>query len=171
FILSGILFCFFFQAEDGIRDFHVTGVQTYALPICRRCGGLCCASLLASAGRRLRGCVWLPPRQRTFRRTPPLESCVTIKRGLELAFECDLLVRWLGECVTHSIRGAEERRPHGGTHPRRRARPQRLEPLASHPVELRCRPKPWPHELDLVDEPATVVVQQPEVNRPLEAAH
>src|SRR5690606_40926204 len=23
-----------FQAEDGIRDFHVTGVQTCALPIC-----------------------------------------------------------------------------------------------------------------------------------------
>src|SRR5207253_6745404 len=27
------LFCFFFQAEDGIRDGHVTGVQTCALPI------------------------------------------------------------------------------------------------------------------------------------------
>src|SRR5207302_2273537 len=27
--------CFFFQAEDGIRDFHVTGVQTCALPIYR----------------------------------------------------------------------------------------------------------------------------------------
>src|SRR2546430_10332293 len=27
---------FFFQAEDGIRDFTVTGVQTCALPICRR---------------------------------------------------------------------------------------------------------------------------------------
>src|SRR5690606_40085147 len=27
---------FFFQAEDGIRDFHVTGVQTCALPIFRR---------------------------------------------------------------------------------------------------------------------------------------
>src|SRR5690606_41181029 len=27
--------CFFFQAEDGIRDFHVTGVQTCALPICQ----------------------------------------------------------------------------------------------------------------------------------------
>src|SRR5690606_40897975 len=41
---------FFFQAEDGIRVFHVTGVQTCALPIllpdcsitCRCC---CCASL------------------------------------------------------------------------------------------------------------------------------
>src|SRR5690625_2415824 len=27
---------FFFQAEDGIRDGHVTGVQTCALPICAR---------------------------------------------------------------------------------------------------------------------------------------
>src|SRR5690606_39528530 len=26
----------FFQAEDGIRDFHVTGVQTCALPISQR---------------------------------------------------------------------------------------------------------------------------------------
>src|SRR5690606_40508477 len=29
-------FIFFFQAEDGIRDFHVTGVQTCALPIWER---------------------------------------------------------------------------------------------------------------------------------------
>ena len=27
-------FFFFFQAEDGIRDWSVTGVQTCALPIC-----------------------------------------------------------------------------------------------------------------------------------------
>src|SRR2546426_7308642 len=29
-------FFFFFQAEDGIRDYKVTGVQTCALPISRR---------------------------------------------------------------------------------------------------------------------------------------
>src|SRR5204863_6001888 len=28
-----LLFLFFFQAEDGIRDLYVTGVQTCALPI------------------------------------------------------------------------------------------------------------------------------------------
>src|SRR5699024_11483490 len=28
--------CFFFQAEDGIRDRNVTGVQTCALPILKR---------------------------------------------------------------------------------------------------------------------------------------
>src|SRR5439155_18439517 len=32
-----ILCFFFFQAEDGIRDGHVTGVQTCALPILRSC--------------------------------------------------------------------------------------------------------------------------------------
>src|SRR5690606_40626194 len=35
-VLFGVratLLYFFFQAEDGIRDFHVTGVQTCALPI------------------------------------------------------------------------------------------------------------------------------------------
>src|SRR6266511_4710827 len=36
---------FFFQAEDGIRYFHVTGVQTCALPICRM-----------TVGRRERPC-------------------------------------------------------------------------------------------------------------------
>src|SRR5690554_7398785 len=30
--------CFFFQAEDGIRDADVTGVQTCALPICTEYG-------------------------------------------------------------------------------------------------------------------------------------
>src|SRR5690606_22696853 len=32
-----LYFYFFFQAEDGIRDFHVTGVQTCALPIFGQC--------------------------------------------------------------------------------------------------------------------------------------
>src|SRR2546426_8258656 len=31
-----LYFFFFFQAEDGIRDYKVTGVQTCALPICRQ---------------------------------------------------------------------------------------------------------------------------------------
>src|SRR5437667_1590693 len=32
--VSFFFFFFFFQAEDGIRDRDVTGVQTCALPIC-----------------------------------------------------------------------------------------------------------------------------------------
>src|SRR5699024_12211335 len=46
-------FFFFFQAEDGIRDRNVTGVQTCALPICgkangRRCG---CAGVRTATPR------------------------------------------------------------------------------------------------------------------------
>src|SRR5260370_24147380 len=40
-----LFFFFFFQAEDGIRDSSVTGVQTCALPICER----------LEESRRLRG--------------------------------------------------------------------------------------------------------------------
>src|SRR5215208_8102304 len=37
-----VSFCFFFfQAEDGIRDGHVTGVQTCALPISPTWSGAC----------------------------------------------------------------------------------------------------------------------------------
>src|SRR2546430_124540 len=36
--LRELLFFFFFQAEDGIRDLTVTGVQTCALPICQAYG-------------------------------------------------------------------------------------------------------------------------------------
>src|SRR5438270_11129363 len=35
-VLINQCYAFFFQAEDGIRDLTVTGVQTCALPICRR---------------------------------------------------------------------------------------------------------------------------------------
>src|SRR2546426_7344914 len=34
-----LTFFFFFQAEDGIRDYKVTGVQTCALPISSLAGG------------------------------------------------------------------------------------------------------------------------------------
>src|SRR2546430_7782094 len=33
-VFGSDVFFFFFQAEDGIRDLTVTGVQTCALPIC-----------------------------------------------------------------------------------------------------------------------------------------
>src|SRR2546426_6118446 len=48
------IFFFFFQAEDGIRDYKVTGVQTCALPIWRCLGWrqLC----HASAPERLSAC-------------------------------------------------------------------------------------------------------------------
>src|SRR2546421_4740216 len=47
--MSPLVF-FFFQAEDGIRDLIVTGVQTCALPICSR-DGCACESIWATSGR------------------------------------------------------------------------------------------------------------------------
>src|SRR5690606_40520018 len=61
-------FFFFFQAEDGIRVFHVTGVQTCALPILFGWPGalsvlpplLGVAQTIVhlAAGRRDRACAW-----------------------------------------------------------------------------------------------------------------
>src|SRR5256885_5121017 len=53
----GLVLFFFFQAEDGIRDYKVTGVQTCALPICDRRRrllrrGPARADLRALSGRR-----------------------------------------------------------------------------------------------------------------------
>src|SRR5207302_5447374 len=44
---------FFFQAEDGIRDFHVTGVQTCALPILAKMTGGRAKALTQRVGRTL----------------------------------------------------------------------------------------------------------------------
>src|SRR2546426_7914657 len=43
-----VFFFFFFQAEDGIRDYKVTGVQTCALPICQ--SGVVVTATLSPAG-------------------------------------------------------------------------------------------------------------------------
>src|SRR5690348_17388486 len=51
-----IIFFFFFQAEDGIRDGRVTGVQTCALPICSR----------ISARRRASASTSVRPASRAF---------------------------------------------------------------------------------------------------------
>src|SRR2546430_7534149 len=48
-ILSVFIFFFFFQAEDGIRDLTVTGVQTCALPICWADGGATGINVFAQA--------------------------------------------------------------------------------------------------------------------------
>src|SRR5688500_20212300 len=62
---------FFFQAEDGIRDYKVTGVQTCALPISSTSSSTSGAS--SCSGGRLGGARWpWPPcsgrvtRRRTF---------------------------------------------------------------------------------------------------------
>src|SRR5256885_12887902 len=65
-------FVFFFQAEDGIRDYKVTGVQTCALPILDAAGDRRrVASILALLARA----------QRNLNRTD--EALATARRGLE----------------------------------------------------------------------------------------
>src|SRR5690606_39560211 len=75
---------FFFQAEDGIRDFHVTGVQTCALPIWNENTDTCAIC----PWRRRTGC-WMKRRRerrddgahpRRKEKTPP-EFCILVKRG------------------------------------------------------------------------------------------
>src|SRR5689334_24624814 len=55
-----VVFFFFFQAEDGIRDGTVTGVQTCALPICpasaRARGDRGAAAAGPAGGRRAASC-------------------------------------------------------------------------------------------------------------------
>src|SRR5437867_13162706 len=58
-----VLFFFFFQAEDGIRDRTVTGVQTCALPICFHKRGAPCARPACNASASA-----------SIRSTPPISK-------------------------------------------------------------------------------------------------
>src|SRR5687768_18244484 len=60
---------FFFQAEDGIRDVAVTGVQTCALPIFTR--GLAALLLLAGCGPATPPVAATPPPVATPAPLPP----------------------------------------------------------------------------------------------------
>src|SRR5215467_7335382 len=62
-----LIFFFFFQAEDGIRDYKVTGVQTCALPISSPGGSWSSPSGGTRAGPARFG----PARRRSQRRTIP----------------------------------------------------------------------------------------------------
>src|SRR5437879_10055936 len=69
-------FFFFFQAEDGIRDTSVTGVQTCALPIWMRSPRIASCANALTAGQRIRLC-WstlmsvAPARAPTIEPLPP----------------------------------------------------------------------------------------------------
>src|SRR5207302_6660135 len=72
-----LYFVFFFQAEDGIRDFHVTGVQTCALPILQNGHATASVSAPVSAASRARSTLICArtgpttrPRTRRSRREP-----------------------------------------------------------------------------------------------------
>src|SRR2546426_2359374 len=117
---------FFFQAEDGIRDYKVTGVQTCALPICscetssgsddgddnEGAGGHAPGLAGPRGTRPLPRCGWAPPgRARSVagwrERTPhPLVKAVSLRRRgntrseehtSELQSPCNLVCRLLLE--------------------------------------------------------------------------
>src|SRR5439155_14651860 len=83
YLYERITMSFFFQAEDGIRDGHVTGVQTCALPIFRAAGT---TSIRGISSGGLSGCA---TRQRSWRRQRakisaggmPLEELVSSVSG------------------------------------------------------------------------------------------
>src|SRR3989454_110230 len=65
---------FFFQAEDGIRDYKVTGVQTCALPISAASASSCPRCLQPASGSRTpSGCMvyWLPPQPSAYSASAP----------------------------------------------------------------------------------------------------
>src|SRR5687767_8034908 len=85
---------FFFQAEDGIRDKLVTGVQTCALPIwSRSCsGGMTSATCAADAPSPFEVDIFLPPMLRnsygTFRggSLPNTSRAIALDRSREPPF-------------------------------------------------------------------------------------
>src|SRR5437870_6511327 len=96
FFLFYFFFFFFFQAEDGIRDGHVTGVQTCALPISRgraRGGsrGLAPHSrkLSAAGGEGLAGC---PP---SWARAQRGRRSVRKSRAITAPLSDPLPLRWV----------------------------------------------------------------------------
>src|SRR5437667_5531714 len=86
------LMLFFFQAEDGIRDRDVTGVQTCALPISYSPGGQRALVEDQNAGRR-RGGVWL-----TRRRDGRLGEGVDRRRRCRILRDPQGVPRGVGPC-------------------------------------------------------------------------
>src|SRR2546430_13160732 len=72
-----MIFFFFFQAEDGIRDLTVTGVQTCALPISADHGRLLAEALPQRGQRRLER------RARSEEHTSELQSNLVCRLLLE----------------------------------------------------------------------------------------
>src|SRR2546426_3233749 len=92
---------FFFQAEDGIRDYKVTGVQTCALPIYSSCGSFrssraASVAILPSAllvERFSLGAWWVFPIQ-SFRASGPRKLMKITRRSEERRVGKECRSRW-----------------------------------------------------------------------------
>src|SRR5256885_11956311 len=93
-------FLFFFQAEDGIRDYKVTGVQTCALPISwtlssGRDRAAACGALLAKCPRAAaRPALGSDPRAPTLPATPPATRAGLAERSEERRVGKECRSRW-----------------------------------------------------------------------------
>src|SRR2546426_7588862 len=85
-VVRHISFFFFFQAEDGIRDYKVTGVQTCALPICIAASAAGSSSRCATGASR--ACAAIPRTRRAAR---------SEEHTSELQSPCNLVCRLLLE--------------------------------------------------------------------------
>src|SRR5690606_14629789 len=98
-----------FQAEDGIRDFHVTGVQTCALPICREVPGVARGGLRHGRDDRGRGRL---ERLRAAARRRERCPAATVGAGAGTATTCAAPRRQTADCPAYC--GAERKsRPTG----------------------------------------------------------
>src|SRR2546422_10470824 len=101
-----MFFFFFFQAEDGIRDVAVTGVQTCALPILelsavpQREEGMTPYELLLSESQERMLLVGAKGREDELRRVFAKWELDAVKIG-EVTGGADLVVRHRGEEVAH----------------------------------------------------------------------
>src|SRR5207249_5613873 len=96
--VAGILVIFFFQAEDGIRDRNVTGVQTCALPIFATTDNT--ASAYQNTSQRVvrRACSWRSKKsklaERDFRHPALARRLGRLQRSEERRVGKECRCRW-----------------------------------------------------------------------------
>ena len=79
-VLCVVVFFFFFQAEDGIRDYKVTGVQTCALPILQASPSFATSQRQMPLSPRSPGAMGAMPVSPRFSMTQqPLEDIYTVQ--------------------------------------------------------------------------------------------
>src|SRR5438552_16912872 len=113
---------FFFQAEDGIRDDLVTGVQTCALPICRRRSTRCASSSSRAAAdarvSRHEQLLKVLPRRRARSRAVSIGPTAGVPRDARLADPAWRVIDGAHLARLLAVRGAEpptKEGPHAGT--------------------------------------------------------
>src|SRR5256885_6656618 len=89
-------FVFFFQAEDGIRDYKVTGVQTCALPIFRASRGDTRGAVCEKCHARLANAMKVP-REKDLKAWGATKVKRSEEHTSELQSPCNLVCRLLLE--------------------------------------------------------------------------